>query len=103
MFNVGPAEILVILLLALVVFGPKRLPEIGKTVGKGLAEFRKATQDIKDEVSRTMDDGEDEAEQATPLPVDQATSPNGSAPTTPVAGSGTGDPKNVSGEAAPGA
>jgi sec-independent protein translocase protein TatA len=54
MFNVGPAEIMMILLLALVVFGPKRLPEIGKTVGKSLREFRKTQFDVKREISKHL-------------------------------------------------
>ena len=61
MFNIGPTELLVILLIALVVFGPKRLPEIGKTVGKSLREFRKATDDIKSELNLSVDeDGNDD-------------------------------------------
>jgi|GraSoiStandDraft_10_1057309.scaffolds.fasta_scaffold1732644_1 sec-independent protein translocase protein TatA len=79
MFNVGPAEIMMILLIALIVFGPKRLPEIGKTVGKGLREFRKASQDIKDELSASMAD-EDEDAPATPTQHDQTTNLDGSAP-----------------------
>jgi sec-independent protein translocase protein TatA len=83
MFNVGPAEIMMILLIALIVFGPKRLPEIGKTVGKGLREFRKASQDIKDELSASMASDEDEDEAApaaTPVQHDQTTSLDGSPP-----------------------
>jgi sec-independent protein translocase protein TatA len=38
--NIGPMEILVLLIIALVVFGPKRLPELGKSLGKGIREFR---------------------------------------------------------------
>ena len=38
--NIGPMEILVVLIIALVVFGPKRLPELGKSLGKGIREFR---------------------------------------------------------------
>lgn len=38
--NIGPMEILIVLVIALVVFGPKRLPELGKSVGKGIREFR---------------------------------------------------------------
>jgi len=38
--NIGPLEIVVILIIALVVFGPKRLPELGKSLGKGIREFR---------------------------------------------------------------
>lgn len=38
--NIGPLEIAIVLVIALVVFGPKRLPELGKSVGKGLKEFK---------------------------------------------------------------
>lgn len=38
--NIGPMEILVVLIIALVVFGPKRLPELGKSLGKGISEFK---------------------------------------------------------------
>ena len=46
MFNVGPTEIIVILVLALLVFGPKKLPEIGKSLGQGLREIKKASRDV---------------------------------------------------------
>ena len=38
--NIGPMEIMIVLIIALVVFGPKRLPELGKSVGKGIREFK---------------------------------------------------------------
>ncbi len=38
--NIGPMEIVVVLIIALVVFGPKRLPELGKSLGKGIQEFK---------------------------------------------------------------
>lgn len=38
--NIGPMEILLVLILALVVFGPKKLPELGRSVGNGLKEFK---------------------------------------------------------------
>ena len=38
--NIGPLEILIVLIIALVVFGPKRLPELGRSLGKGIREFR---------------------------------------------------------------
>jgi sec-independent protein translocase protein TatA len=38
--NIGPMELIVVLVIALVVFGPKRLPELGKTLGTGLREFK---------------------------------------------------------------
>jgi TatA/E family protein of Tat protein translocase len=58
-FNVGPMELMVILILALIVFGPARLPEIGRTVGKSLREFRRATDEIKDELQLHLDDDEE--------------------------------------------
>ena len=38
--NIGPLEIVVVLIIALVVFGPKRLPELGRSLGKGIREFK---------------------------------------------------------------
>jgi sec-independent protein translocase protein TatA len=38
--NVGPFELAIVLIIALVVFGPKRLPELGRSLGKGIREFR---------------------------------------------------------------
>ena len=49
MFGIGMPELLLILALALIVLGPKKLPELAKALGKGLAEFRRATEEIKDE------------------------------------------------------
>lgn len=43
MFNIGMTELILILVIALVVFGPGKLPEVGKALGKGIQEFRKAT------------------------------------------------------------
>lgn len=43
----GFPELLFILVLALLIFGPKRLPEVGRTIGKGMAQFRRATTDLK--------------------------------------------------------
>lgn len=52
--SLGLPEILVILVLALLIFGPKRLPEVGRTIGKGLAEFRRATTDLKRSVNTEL-------------------------------------------------
>jgi sec-independent protein translocase protein TatA len=38
--NIGPLEIVVVLIIALIVFGPKRLPELGRSLGKGIREFK---------------------------------------------------------------
>ncbi len=47
MFGMGMPEILLILAIALIVLGPKKLPEIAKSLGRGIAEFKRATQDFK--------------------------------------------------------
>lgn len=53
--SLGGTEILVILVLALLLFGPRKLPEIGRTIGKGLSEFRKASHDFKMNLEREVD------------------------------------------------
>ncbi len=53
--SLGPAEILVILVVALIVLGPKKLPEAGRQVGKAIAEVRKWSQGFQDEIKATMD------------------------------------------------
>jgi len=47
MGSLGMQEIIVIFVLALIVFGPRKLPEIGKMLGKGLAEFKKASNELR--------------------------------------------------------
>ncbi|PYP82317.1 MAG: twin-arginine translocase subunit TatB [Blastocatellia bacterium AA13] len=47
MGNLGWAEIMVVLVIALIVFGPRKLPELGKTLGQSLAQFRRASEDFK--------------------------------------------------------
>lgn len=52
--NVGPLEILIVLIIALIVFGPKRLPELGRSLGNGIREFRgsiSGTDDHEDETA----------------------------------------------------
>ena len=59
MFNIGPAELIVIFLVALIIVGPKRLPEIGRTIGKSLREFRRATDDFKQHLDFDASDDDD--------------------------------------------
>src|SRR5262245_15636495 len=47
MGQLGFSEMIIIFVVALLVFGPKKLPELGKSLGKGIREFRKATNDLK--------------------------------------------------------
>ena len=62
--NLGPMEIFIILIVALIVFGPKKLPEIGKSIGKGLREFKKAS----NEVMNTLEVAGEEEEEEDTLP-----------------------------------
>lgn len=54
MFGLGIPELIVIFVIALVVFGPKRLPDLGKSLGRGIAEFKKASQEVKDSIESEM-------------------------------------------------
>jgi Tat protein translocase TatB subunit len=53
--SIGGGEILLLLLLLLVLFGPRRIPQFGRTIGKTLAEFRRATSDFKLNLEREID------------------------------------------------
>jgi TatA/E family protein of Tat protein translocase len=52
--SLGIPELIMIFIVALIVFGPKRLPEIGKTLGKAMGEFKKATDDFKNTIEREV-------------------------------------------------
>nr|WP_209464814.1 Sec-independent protein translocase protein TatB [Symbiobacterium terraclitae] len=50
--NLGFSEVLIILVVALVIFGPNKLPQLGRSMGQAIREFKKATQSITEEVTR---------------------------------------------------
>jgi len=58
MFGLGMPEILTIMVIALVIFGPRKLPEIGRTAGKFIREFRKASQQIENQVRMEFKEAE---------------------------------------------
>lgn len=55
MFDLGIQELIVIFVVALIVFGPKRLPELGRTLGRFVLEARKALQDVKTQIDSSVD------------------------------------------------
>ena len=57
---IGMGEVIVLFILALLIFGPKKLPELGKTFGKGMAEFKRASNELKSTFQREMDNIEHE-------------------------------------------
>jgi sec-independent protein translocase protein TatA len=54
--GIGPMEVFFVLVGALIIFGPKKLPEMGRSLGKALREFRSVGNDIQDEITKATDD-----------------------------------------------
>lgn len=55
MFGIGMGELIVILVIALLVVGPKRLPELARALGRGLSEFRKAANEVRNTIDAEID------------------------------------------------
>jgi len=64
----GWSEIVLVLALALILFGPRRLPEIAEAMGKSIRKFKSATQEATDEVQREFADAKKTMEEETPPP-----------------------------------
>jgi TatA/E family protein of Tat protein translocase len=73
--NIGPVELIIILVIALLILGPGKLPDVGAALGKSIREFRKASSDVQDAVK--LD--------ASPLPTEPSAPTAPSAPATPAA------------------
>ena len=56
MMGIGPMEIFIVLVGALIIFGPKKLPEMGRSLGKAIREFKSVGDDIQDEITKATDD-----------------------------------------------
>jgi sec-independent protein translocase protein TatA len=66
--NIGPLELAIVLIIALVVFGPKRLPELGKSLGRGIREFKGSVTGEHDDDEEPKAPAEIESSQAQPPP-----------------------------------
>lgn len=53
---IGIQELIVIMVVALLIFGPKKLPELGRSIGKTLAEFKRASNEIKTNIRKELED-----------------------------------------------
>jgi sec-independent protein translocase protein TatA len=54
MFGIGVQELIIIAIIALIIVGPKKLPDLAKTLGKGFSEFKKATEGITEDIKDTL-------------------------------------------------
>lgn len=95
-FGIGPMELVFILILALIIFGPGRLPEIGRAVGKSLRDFRAMTEEVTSQFSLDLEEAtkakESQGAQApaqepakAPTPVEPPPPPEAAAPAEPAA------------------
>ncbi len=84
MFGIGFQEMLIILVVVLIFFGPKRLPDLAKSLGKGIAEFKKASDEVRKGIEEAV--RESETEETAPGPP-----PPGDAPPIDPPQSGAGE------------
>lgn len=59
MLGIGMQELLIILVIALIVLGPKRLPELARSLGRAFAEFRRASEEIRDSITLDLEEKKD--------------------------------------------
>ena len=58
MFGIGMQELIIIAIIALIIVGPKKLPDLAKSLGKGFSEFKRATDGITDDIKETLKEDE---------------------------------------------
>ena len=77
--SVGMPELVIILVIALIIFGPRKLPELGRSLGKSIGEFRKASNELKSTLEEEIR-VEEQKEQRAKLEAEQATAVAGASP-----------------------
>ncbi len=89
MFGIGFQEMLVILVVVLIFFGPKRLPDLAKSLGKGIAEFKKASEEVRKGIDEVVREESTEP----PAPSKEAEPKQGQDPSAPPSGTAGSDPQ----------
>ena len=85
MFGIGFQEMLVILVVVLIFFGPKRLPDLAKSLGKGIAEFKKASDEVRKGIDEAVREESTESQES---PAEPAPSPEEAGPVSDTGNSG---------------
>ena len=92
MFGIGFQEMLIILVVVLIFFGPKRLPDLAKSLGKGIAEFKKASEEVRKGIEDAVKEESTEAAPERPEDLSAYGKAPGSAPAPSVPGPASGAP-----------
>lgn len=77
--SIGMPELIIIFVIALIIFGPRKLPELGRSLGKSLAEFKKASNELRN----TLEEEIRLEEQKQPVETPKTSAPTAAAPTAP--------------------
>lgn len=92
---IGFPELAIILVVALIVFGPRKLPELGRSLGKSLAEFKRASNELKNTLDEEIRLEERRATVPTPAPPDVPSQPARTTPAETIARSDHGTPDTL--------
>ena len=102
MFDLGGGELLLIVLAVLVLFGPKKLPELAQSLGRGMREFKRAQREFTEQINQAVSDDAYKAKQKQELPKPDGVVPRASARSPrDIAPPTTGDTPTTSADAAP--